>query len=261
MCFGADSRPPIAPIAGAAVDSETLELLSSDGTHLAAFAAGAPQPSGACALILPDVRGLHPYYKELALRFAEAGVDALVIDYFGRTAGTSERSANFEFMPHVQQTSYPNLLEDVRAGVEALRHSRPAVQAVFTIGFCFGGRLAFLSATRGELGLAGAIGFYGVVAGPGRAEMPPPLELAAEVRVPVLGLFGGDDPGIPPESVEQYRAALEQAGVEHELYVYSGAPHSFFDRRAQQFADESADAWRRMLVFVRQHTPGAPAPA
>ncbi|HUG47757.1 MAG TPA: dienelactone hydrolase family protein [Candidatus Limnocylindria bacterium] len=251
MCYEPDSRPPIRPIAGAAIDGRELELTSGDGAHFQAFVADAPTPTGAGVVILPDVRGLHDFYRELALRLAEAGVDALAIDYFGRTAGVDPRPADFEFMPHVQQTRYAQLREDVRAGAEALRHSRPAVHAVFTIGFCFGGRLAFLSATRGELGLAGAIGFYGVVAGPGRAEMPPPLELAGEVRVPVLGLFGGEDLGIPPESVEQYRLALGAAGVEHELVVYPGAPHSFFDRKAEQFADESADAWRRVLKFIQ----------
>jgi carboxymethylenebutenolidase len=251
MCFGTDSRPPIAPIAGAAVDSQTLELTSSDGTRLLAFAADAPVPSGAGVLILPDVRGLHPYYQELAQRFAEAGVDALVIDYFGRTAGTSERTADFEFMPHVQQARYPNLLADTRAGAEALRARRPDLRALVTLGFCFGGRLAFLTASRPELGLSGAIGFYGPVAGPGRAEMPAPVDLAAECDVPVLGLFGGDDPGIPAEAVESFGQALSAAGVEHDLVIYEDAPHSFFDRKADQFASESANAWKRVLEFIQ----------
>lgn len=250
MCFGPDSRPPIAQIAGGAVDSERLELTSEDGARFRAFTADAHHPSGAGVLILPDVRGLHGFYEELALRFAEAGIDALAIDYFGRTTGKGERPADFEHMPHVQQARYANVLADVRAGAEAMRARHPSLHALVSIGFCFGGRLAFLSATRPELPLDGAIGFYGVVRGPGRAEMPAPLDVAGDVRVPVLGLFGGEDPGIPPNSVDEYRRALGEAGVEHELFVYPGAPHSFFDRKAEQFADESADAWRRVLDFV-----------
>lgn len=252
MCFGPDSQPPIAPIAGAAVDSERLELSSADGARFAAFAADASQASGAGVLILPDVRGLHRYYEELALRFAEAGIDALAIDYFGRTAGTAPPPADFDHSPHVEQTRYPNLLADARAGADALRARRPDMHALVSVGFCFGGRLAFLSATRPELGLSGAIGFYGVVKGAGRAEMPPPLELATEARCPILGLFGGDDPAIPEESIDEWGQALDAAGVENELVVYPGAPHSFFDRKAEQFREESEDAWRRVLEFLRR---------
>ncbi len=87
MCFDDDSHPPIDPIAGAAIEHEVLELRAADGNRLAAFHALAERPSGIGMLVLPDVRGLFPYYEELALRFAELGVDALAIDYYGRTAG------------------------------------------------------------------------------------------------------------------------------------------------------------------------------
>src|SRR5260221_7924834 len=99
MCFDHDSRPPIMPIAGGALDSRHLVLDAADGNRLAAFEARAAQPSGAAILILPDVRGLHPYYEELALRFAEHGVDSLAIDYFGRTAGAEPRAETFAYRP------------------------------------------------------------------------------------------------------------------------------------------------------------------
>jgi carboxymethylenebutenolidase len=99
MCFDLDSRPPIAPIAGGALDSTELVLEADDGNRVRAFRARATTASGAGIVILPDVRGLHPYYEELALRFAEAGVDALAIDYFGRTAGTTARGDVFPQMP------------------------------------------------------------------------------------------------------------------------------------------------------------------
>ena len=73
MCFDLDSRPPIAPIAGGALDAERLVLTAADGNRFPAFRARAAEPTGAGIVILPDVRGLHPYYEELALRFAEAG--------------------------------------------------------------------------------------------------------------------------------------------------------------------------------------------
>ena len=84
MCFDLDARPPIAPIAGRAVDAGDLTLTSADGTRVLAFAARASQPTGAGILIRADVRGLHAYHKELATRFAVAGVDAIAIDDVGR---------------------------------------------------------------------------------------------------------------------------------------------------------------------------------
>jgi carboxymethylenebutenolidase len=254
MCFGTDSRPPIPPIAGAAVDGRRVELESADGTRFAAYAADASRPSGAGVVVLPDVRGLHPYYEELALRFAEAGVDAIAIDYFGRTAGTGERGADFDHSPHVGETRYETMILDVAAAAADLRRRR-AVDRVFSIGFCFGGRLAFLTTTRPELGLEGVIGFYGVPAGTGRAGMPAPADVAREMHGSLLGLFGGADQAIPSDAVDDFRRALTEAGVRHELVTYPGAPHSFFDRQADEFADASADAWRRVLDFVRRLMP------
>jgi carboxymethylenebutenolidase len=251
MCHELDSRPPISPIAGAAVDGRAMELDSADGTRFLAYAADAATPSAAGMLILPDVRGLHPFYEELALRFAEAGVDTLAMDYFGRTAGTGPRGADFQFREHVDQTRYPTVRADMQAAAHDLR-GRRAVRNLFTVGFCFGGRLAFLSASHDELDLAGAIGFYGPPVGPGRAQTPAPVDVTSHMRCPVLGLFGGADQSIPSDDVDRFRRALMEAGVENELVVYPAAPHSFFDRKADEFADASADAWNRVLEFVRR---------
>src|SRR5689334_3216412 len=105
MCFDLDSRPPIVPIAGGALDSSELVLEAKDGNRFRAFRARAAEMTGAGIVIIPDVRGLHPYYEELALRFAENGVDALAIDFFGRTAGAEPRGEGFDHMPHVPQTT------------------------------------------------------------------------------------------------------------------------------------------------------------
>ena len=83
------------------------------------------------------------------------------------------------------------------------------------------------------------------------------LDAAHHAHTPVLGLFGGADNGIPPEQVAALQAALTQAGAEHTIHTYPGAPHSFFDRTAAQYAAESADAWQRMLAFIQAHTPAA----
>jgi carboxymethylenebutenolidase len=249
MCFDHDSSPPIPVIAGASVSHSDLELEAADGNRFAAFAAEAEEPSDVGVVILPDVRGLYRFYEELALRFAERGINALAFDYFGRTAGASKRGDDFEYMPHVQATTREGVDADVRACVDYLRQQGSRV--VFTVGFCFGGRQSWLSAASGH-GLSGAIGFYGRP-GPGEDGSPGPIQVAGELECPVLGLMGGADEAIPQADVDAFDEALTEAGVEHELVVYPGAPHSFFDRKQEEFADASEDAWARLLAFIEQH--------
>jgi carboxymethylenebutenolidase len=260
MCFDLDSRPPIAPIKGGALDSGELTLTADDGNRFTAFAARAAKPSGAAMIVLPDVRGLHAYYEDLAVRFAEQGIDAVAIDYFGRTAGLGKREQGFEYMPHVSGTTFAGLSADVRAAAAWLRSAdRPRRAAnVFTVGFCFGGRLSFLAATLG-LDLAGVVGFYGVPVGAGRNDVPAPAEVADRIASPLLGLFGGADAAIPPTAVAAFEASLAAAGVEHRLVTYPDAPHSFFDRKADEFARTSEAAWAEVLGFVRSHA-GQAAP-
>jgi carboxymethylenebutenolidase len=228
----------------------TLELTSADGTRFAAALAESPRGADPAVVILPDVRGLYRFYAELAERFAQAGHHAIAIDYFGRTAGPPPRGEDFEHMPHVQQTTVEQIQADAAAAIDALRE-RTGAQRVVTVGFCFGGAQSFLAAAGDRLDLAGAVGFYGVLSG-GRTGAPAVLDRAADTRVPVLGLFGGADHAIPVEQVEAYDEALGAAGIEHEIHVYPGAPHSFFDRRQAEHAAASEDAWRRTLAFLDQ---------
>jgi carboxymethylenebutenolidase len=246
MCFDLDSAPPIPPLSGAAVSHEDLVLEAADGNRFAAFAASPEEPSGTGVVILPDVRGLYRFYEELALRFAERGYAAVAFDYFGRTAGAEKRGDDFEYMPHVEQTTQDGIQQDVAAAAAHLRGA--GSDKVFTVGFCFGGRSSWLAAASGH-GLAGAIGFYGRPSA-GRDGSPGPTDRAAELEAPILALMGGDDPGIPAEDVNAFDEALDAAGVEHEVVIYPGAPHSFFDRKFEEFADASEDAWNRVLTFL-----------
>jgi carboxymethylenebutenolidase len=254
MCFDPEARPPIPPIAGGAAEAGDRVLTSSDGTRVLAHAARAAKPSGAGMVVLPDVRGLHAYYKELALRFAEAGIDAVAIDFFARTAESGDRGEGFDFMSHVPRTTPATLQADIAAAVAFLRSPQGgAVRSVFSVGFCFGGALSFLQAASG-LGYAGVIGFYGWPLGLSRwPDRPKPIDSVGRFTCPVLALYGGADPGIPPSAVEEFDRALDRAGVTRESAVYDGAPHSFFDRRQTDFADASADAWRRVRAFVARH--------
>ncbi|MFO7298979.1 MAG: dienelactone hydrolase family protein [Actinomycetes bacterium] len=247
MCFSPDANPPVPVIEGGCARTEDLDLVAPDGNHLAAFAAYAAEPKGPGVVVLPDVRGLHDFYVELAVRFAEHGYDAVAIDYFGRTAGVGRRDATFEWKGHVPKVMPEHTTADVAAALQVLRAENPG-RKVFVLGFCFGGSNAWLMAAQG-LDLAGAVGFYG------NPQRPPlaPIEVVDRISCPILCLQAGDDPGIPLEVVDAYREALQAAGVDHEIVVYDGAPHSFFDRQQEKYAGESADAWRRVMEFFERH--------
>lgn len=250
MCYDADARPPLPPIRGAALDAGTLTLTSADGTAFAAYAARAATPSGAGMVVLPDVRGLNPFYEELTLRFAEAGLDTIAIDYFGRTAGMPPRDADFDHQSHVAGLRPESLSADIAVAAAHLRSpAGGAVERLYTVGFCLGGRLSFLQAASG-IGPAGVIGFYGWPVGPNRTGLPAPADEAPRFTCPVLALWGGADEGIGQDAVATFDAALNDAGVAHRSVTYPGAPHSFFDRRAVEHAAACDDAWREVLDFV-----------
>jgi len=257
MCTDHDSLPPIDPISGAAVDGESITLSGEDGATFRAYLARAEHPTGAGMVILPDVRGLHPFFEELALRYAERGIDAIAIDYFGRTAGADERGDDFDYMPHVERTRWATLSGDIRTAVAHFRTLAGSPSAIFTTGFCMGGRLSSVSATLG-LGLAGVAPFYGWPVGTGSNGTPAPADVADQIECDVLAIYGGADQGIPEEVRAAYDAALDDAGVKHETIVYPNAPHSFFDRKVTGSEAASADAWDKVLRFIEGHTTARP---
>ena len=252
MCFEFDAVPPDLPAdvprARGGAAAELLELESADGTRFSAAFAGAPEPRGPAVLIYPDVRGLYPFYIQLAERFAEAGHHAVTIDYFGRTGGMGPRDEDFEYLEHVPQTRPIQVQADSKAALDELAERSGERRAV-SVGFCFGGGESFLATTNAELGLVGAVGFY---AGLTRAKwgIEGPLDRAADMHGPLLGLFGGADQAITPDQIDEFSRRLDSAGVEHDFHVYPGAPHSFFDRKQAEYAEASEDAWHRVLAFL-----------
>ena len=260
MCFAYDALPPDLPpglvvaSAESIAEPEQLSVTSADGTVFMAAFAESPAPRGPMVVILPDVRGLYRFYRELALRFASAGHHAVAIDYFGRTAGTGDRDDEFDFMPHIKQTGPADIQADIAAAIAQVRDRTGTGQAV-TVGFCFGGSQSFLAARNTDLDLAGVIGFYGGLDGTRLGVFPSPAEHTSDMHGPILGLFGGDDPSIPPELVEQFDDGLTAAGVDHELVTYPGAPHSFFDRTSHEHQAACDDAWQRVLSFLHDTPP------
>jgi carboxymethylenebutenolidase len=240
MCHHPDARPPAVPGAtGAVARHGGLQLTAADGNRLRAYRAMPAAPNGMSVAVLPDVRGLHPFYEQLAHRLAEAGFDAVALDFYGRTAGTSERADSFDGMAHLPLLAPAHVDADVAAAVGLLREQGGG--PVFTLGFCLGGAHSWRQAA-GPLGLAGVIGFYG----------PPRFfgDATPELSAPLLMLLAGDDVATPQEEFRALAAGFDEAGKEYEMHVYDGAPHSFFDRTADAWAPAAADSWRRILAFT-----------
>jgi carboxymethylenebutenolidase len=246
MCHSTDSRPPAAPVTGAVTEAGALTLISADGTEFPAYQAVPAEPNGRNVVILPDVRGAHPYYQELAKRFAEAGFGAVVVDYYGRTAGVGQRGDDFDWAPLLPQVDPDDIAIDVRAAVDHLAGVNPG--ATFTVGFCFGGGQSWRLAAA-ALPIAGTIGFYGL---PAHAR-----DVVDRMTAPVLLLLAGDDVATPREEFQELEAQFTAAGVRHETRVYDSAPHSFFDRSFAQWQQACDDAWRRILAFTERYATPA----
>src|SRR5438445_1554600 len=256
MCYPPGARPPaipedlLPPMSGGAGGEEAI-VTSADGTKFRTYLA--KTAGDAAVVIAPDVRGLHPFYEELAERFASAGISALAFDYFGRTAGAERRAEDFDARTHVQQTTPKGVFADIAASLAHLAKATGARRR-FVLGFCFGGRIAFLSSAE-QKDLAGVVGFYGRLSKREGETWPVPAEEGRRMRAPVLGLFGGDDPGIPAMDIAAFDTALADAGGKHHIETYPGAPHSCFDRSFAEHKRECDDAWRRVVAFMKTGDP------
>jgi carboxymethylenebutenolidase len=220
-------------------------LTSADGTQFGAYFAHPNYPAQKSIVILPDVRGLHDFYKDLAVQFAHAGFHAVAIDYFGRTAGVAKRDDDFPWREHVEQLDPAVVDEDTSAAVKWLRGlSDGGNRAVFSVGFCMGGALSWRQSAAGH-GLRGCMGFYGI---PSRAE-----DRIAEMASPLLLLAAGQD-FTPVEEVQSFAARVRERGITADVRVYEDAPHSFFDRSFDEHEEACADAWHQMLAFAEKYS-------
>ena len=251
MCHTDESRAPEPPLRGPVGHQAELFLTSVDGTLVRAYTASPEGKARGGIVILPDVRGLHPYYEDLAVRFAEAGFRTIAVDYFGRTAGTAKRDDSFDWKAHVEKTTPEGIAYDVKAAVAHLRSdAKDPHLPIFTVGFCFGGASSWRQSADNP-GLAGCIGFYG-----GR-----PMQRAGaaipHMTAPLLMLLAGEDKGTPPTEFEEFGRLVRARGLEVESHTYPGAPHSYFDRSFAEHKEACQDSWKRILDFTARHTQRA----
>jgi carboxymethylenebutenolidase len=245
MCHDHDSRPPAPPRTGDVAERGVLTLTSADGTEFSAAYAAPADPPRVGVVVLPDIRGLHPYYVALAERFAQTGAAAVAIDYFGRTAGViggdGTRGEDFDWQSHIPQTTPAGVDADITAAVGYLRERTSPDLPVITVGFCFGGSHSWRQ-SAGELDLAGCAGFYGRPSMVGEA--------ASRAHLPTVMVIAGADAATPVEDQLALAETMRTAGAEVDAVVYDGAPHSFFDRAFGDWADACADAWEHVLALT-----------
>ncbi|MGY1709691.1 dienelactone hydrolase family protein [Geodermatophilus sp. SYSU D00758] len=252
MCHDPGSRPPAPPRSGPVGERGLLTLTAADGTEVAAALAAPYGEPAVGVVVLPDVRGLHPYYVALAERFAEAGLPAVAVDWFGRTAGVPEagtRDQGFDWQEHVPRVTAEGVDADVTAAVSYLRgRTRPDLPVV-VVGFCLGGSHAWRLA-GGDVDLAACIGLYG----------RPALVGDVVATRPTLLVVAGADAATPVEEQLELAGRLRAGGAEVEAAVYDGAPHSFFDRAHGDWAEACADVWRRVLALADRVAGAARGP-
>lgn len=214
---------------------------------------GGPFP---VVLVVQEIFGVHEHIKDICRRLAKLGYFAVAPELYARQGDVSKLTDFREiFSKVVSKVPDAQVMSDLDAAVDWAKKSGKGDTARLAItGFCWGGRIVWLYSAHNKNLKAGAA-WYGRLVGE-KDELHPrhPLDVAAAVNAPVLGLYGGADRGIPVDTVEKMRAALKDAGKPSEIVVYPDAPHAFYADYRESYRKEPADdAWKRMLEWFKKH--------
>lgn len=225
------------------ISSETVTYKSADGANLSGYLS---RPQGGkrspAVMVIHENRGLNEHTRDVARRFAAEGFLALAPDILSRKGGTGAMASPDKAREALTAIPAPEAIADLKAGLHYLdRHARAKSGQLASVGFCWGGARSFTLATESER-LRAAVVFYG--------SAPPPEQLA-QVRCPVLGLYGETDERITSR-VPEVAEALKKAGKPFEYKIYAGAGHAFFNDTGERYnAVAAKDAWQRTLAFLR----------
>lgn len=255
----------VQPIASTAIATDDKGLLAGEvkvQTMTGAVPAyrAAPDRSGKHPLVLvvQEIFGVHEHIKDVCRRLAKLGYFAIAVDHYYRQGDVSKMTDNQEiFAKVVNHVPDSQVMSDLDAAVVYAESTGKADTARLGItGFCWGGRITWTYCVHNPRVKAG-VAWYGRLVAPGRAPLQPayPAELAAHLKVPVRGLYGGQDASIPLEHVEQMRTALKTAGnTTSEIIVYPDAPHAFYaDYRPSYRPEAAADGWTKMQEWFRKY--------
>src|ERR1700736_4553559 len=205
-------------------------------------------------LVAMEVFGLHEHIKDVTRRLGKLGALAIAPDYYFRHGDLTQITQPAQLMPLVNGKSDQELFADLDATVDWAKSQGGNTDRLGIIGFCRGGRTVWLYAAHSPILNAG-IAFYGSLMDPPSEAMPEnAFDLAAEVKAPVLGLYGAEDASITPDQVEAMKERLKAAGKTTEFKIYPGAGHGFFADYRQSFrADAAQDAWLSMQAWFKKY--------
>ena len=230
-----------------------------DGFDLPAYVA---RPAGdgpfPVVIVVSEIFGVHDYIKDVCRRLAKAGYAAVAPAFFVRVEDPAPLSDMGRIMQIVGAADYEQVMGDIAATLDWISGRLWAnADRVGITGFCWGGKVVWQAAARFAV-IGAGVAWYGRLAPAPDATpvqiasgQPWPVDLADDLKAPVLGLYGGQDQGIPLASVDQMRQALTRAGQTHsEIVVYPDAPHGFHaDYRASYVEPDARDGWRRLLAL------------
>lgn len=232
--------------------ASTVELDTTDGP-MALYEAEPEHGASRAVIVVQEAFGVNDHIEDVSRRFAAEGYRAVAPHVFHRTGDPVLDYTSIEkVMPHIQALDEQGLVTDLDATLAHLSASGVAPSQVGTVGFCMGGTVSFLAATRYPL--VASVTFYGGGISEGRFGLPPLVELASRLQTPWLGLFGDTDQGIPIADVEALRSAVGGAKVATEIVRYPEAGHGFHCDMRPSFHEASAtDAWRRTVEWFARH--------
>ncbi|ACK49912.1 Carboxymethylenebutenolidase [Methylocella silvestris BL2] len=227
---------------------------TSDGAMPAYFARPAGVDKPPIILVAMEVFGLHEYIRDVTRRLAKLGAFAVAPDLYFRKGDLTKIENISDLMPLVNSKPDTELFSDLDASAAYAVAAGGDGERLGIIGFCRGGRTVWLYATHNPALKAG-VAFYGSLMDPPSAAMPQSaFALADQVKAPVLGLYGAEDQGIPPDQVRQMQEKLKSAGKIAEFEIYPGAPHGFFaDYRTSYRGEQAEDAWKRATAWFRTY--------
>jgi len=210
-------------------------------------------------IVVSEIFGVHEYIADTTRRFAKLGYLAIAPEFFTRAGDPNSFGTVAEIQSNiVAKTPDPQVLGDLKAAIAWAGKNGGDLKKVAVTGFCWGGRITWLSATMPEV--KAGVAWYGRLVGDKTANNPKqPVEIAADLKAPVLGLYGSSDTGIPLDTVEQMKAALSKASSNpaakaSKFEIYLEAPHAFHaDYRATYREGPAKDAWAKCLAWFKQH--------
>lgn len=206
-------------------------------------------------LVIQEIFGVHEHIQDVCRRFARLGYVAIAPELFARQGDVSKLSAIDEIRKVVAKVPDAQVMSDLDATVNwAVTSSKGNRDRLGITGFCWGGRITWLYAAHNPQVDAG-VAWYGRLVGDSTELTPKhPVDVAATLKTPILGLYGGKDTGIPLNTVEQMRDRLKAGSSRSEIVVYPNAPHAFFaDYRPSYREAEAKDGWQRLQAWFKQH--------